>query len=631
MATTGVTSSTPTAATTATTPAATLSSGTSAALASTPEAVAAANKAAAQKLISSLGAGSGVDVASLAQNLVDAEGAPQKNAINAKITKNEARISGYSAMSFVLSQVNTAMTALKDQSSFNTLSASNTDTNAFDITAGTAAATGSHDIEVLRVAKPQRTVSSGLSSPTVSLNGGNAMNVAVYVGAMPTVATIPGDDTATPPTRQTANVSFTALRAGQSVTVAGLTYTATSASSASEVAAAFSGLAGNATTSTTAPKGTISGTLTAFSAGVVDPTNPSQLTFTSTTAGNTPTFAMSSGASLLNIPAGQDNPQGIVDAINASANGVTAQLVNTGDGSANPFQIILTGQQGASNTFRFAAQDGNGNALSGLTFDPTNPTNQVASDAQVKVDGITYTRTNNSLTDVVPGVTLSLKGLTASPASVTLTRDTTPIKDKITALVSSYNDAVSIFKEVTDPKSTLPTYGATLVGDSTVRAIKQQLRGMFTAISSTPGSSVSALWQLGISLDQSGVMSVDATKLDTALTNNYSDVVKTFTGNQNGVSALSTGNAGIAGDAFKKLTKMLGNTGALLTQSESANTQNTKYKDDLTKLQTRLDAMLKRYQTQFSKMDSIVGGVNTQKTSLKATFDGMMASLTGKN
>ena len=112
MATTGATSST----TATSTSASTLSSGTSTALASTPEAVAKANKAAAQKLISALGAGSGVDVASLAQNLVDAEGAPQKNAINAKISKNEARISGYSAMSFVLSQVNTAMTALKDQS-----------------------------------------------------------------------------------------------------------------------------------------------------------------------------------------------------------------------------------------------------------------------------------------------------------------------------------------------------------------------------------------------------------------------------------------------------------------------------------------------------------------------------------
>ena len=625
MATTGATSST----TTTSTSASTLSSGTSAALASTPEAVAKANKAAAQKLISALGAGSGVDVASLAQNLVDAEGAPQKNAINAKITKNEARISGYSAMSFVLSQVNTAMTALKDQSSFNTLSASNTNTAAFDVSASTSAATGIHDIEVLRLAKAQRTVSDGLASPTTTLNGGLAMSVSVYVGAKPTMTSVAGTGDADTGTRQTAAVSFTPLLAGQSVTVAGLTYKASSATTAAEVAAAFSGLAGNATSSTTAPKGTVSGTLTGFSAGVSDGTG--NLTFTSTTAGVTPAFAMSSAAPKLAVAAGQDTPQGIVNAINAAANGVTAQLVNTGDGTSNPYQIILTGQVGASNVFSYSAQDANGAAISSVAFNTANATNQTAADAKVKVDGITYVRTNNALTDVVPGLTINLKGLTTSAASVTLTRDNTPIKDKINALVTSYNDAISIFKEVSDTKSTLPTYGATLVGDSTLRSIKQQLRGMFTGSSSTPGTSVSALWQLGISLDQSGVMSVDATKLDAALTNNYDDVVKTFTGNKNGISALSTENAGIAGDAFKKLTKMLGNTGALLTQSESANTQNTKYKDDLTKLQTRLDAMLKRYQTQFSKMDSIVGGVNTQKTSLKATFDGMMASLTGKN
>ena len=589
-----------------------------------------------------MGAGSGVDVASLAQNLVDAEGAPQKNAINAKITKNEARISGYSAMSFVLSQVNTAMTALKDQSSFNTLSASNTNTSAFDVTPSTSAATGTHDIEVLRMARAQRTVSNGISSPTLSLNNNAAMKVSVYVGAKPTVSVLEGKDPVTEsstvqfraladkesitiagvtytsvgqstasqvasafaslangdtpqstangnltgnltgfstgaantdtvtftsstvnsnvtdlvvppsgvnaisttqgitPTRQTATVSFTPLLAGQSVTVAGLTYTATSATSASEVATAFAGLAGNATSSTTAPKGTISGTLSGFSAGLVDSNNPTKLVFTSTTSGNTPAFVLGSGAPKLTVAAGQDTPQGIVNAINAANNGVTAQLVNTGDGSQNPFQIILTGQQGASNVFSFSTDDGNGNPVSGVTFDPNNATNQTASDAKVKVDGITYVRTNNALTDVVPGLTLSLKGVTTSPASVTLTRDNTPIKDKITALVSSYNDAVSIFKEVSDPKSTLPTYGATLVGDSTVRAIKQQLRGMFTGSSSTPGTSVSALWQLGISLDQSGVMSVDATKLDSALTNNYDDVVKTFTGNKNGISALST-------------------------------------------------------------------------------------------
>jgi hypothetical protein len=30
-------------------------------------------------------------------------------------------------------------------------------------------------------------------------------------------------------------------------------------------------------------------------------------------------------------------------------------------------------------------------------------------------------------------------------------------------------------------------------------------------------------------------------------------------------------------------------------------------------------------------MDSLVGNVNSQKTSLKSTFEGMMASLTGKS
>ena len=81
-----------------------------------------ANKASAQKIISSLSAGSGVDVATLAQNLVSAEQTPQANAINAKIAKNEAKVSGISAVMFMMSELKNAMTALKDKDSFNSLS-----------------------------------------------------------------------------------------------------------------------------------------------------------------------------------------------------------------------------------------------------------------------------------------------------------------------------------------------------------------------------------------------------------------------------------------------------------------------------------------------------------------------------
>jgi flagellar capping protein FliD len=44
-----------------------------------------------------------------------------------------------------------------------------------------------------------------------------------------------------------------------------------------------------------------------------------------------------------------------------------------------------------------------------------------------------------------------------------------------------------------------------------------------------------------------------------------------------------------------------------------------------------MDSLLSRYQKQFASMDSLVGNVNSQKTSLKSTFEGMMAGLTGKS
>jgi len=506
----------------ATTAVSSTTSSTAATAASTAAQIAAANKSAAQKLLTSLGAGSGVDTASLAQNLVDAERAPQENAINAKITKNDARISGYSAISYVVSQVQTAFTAIKDQTNFSSLTANNSNSTAFSVTTGAYAAEGSHDVEVLQVAKNQRSSSVGLASATASLNGGRAMN------------------------------------------------------------------------------------------------------FTFTLQGKAPTT--------IALDAGKDTPQELVSAINNAKTGVTAKLVNTGNGST-PYQIVLSGPMGSAGTFAIdpPKDAASSAAISGFSFPDNNANNQTASDAKLKVDGVSYTRTSNSINDVVLGVTFSLKTTTSSPASLDLTRDTTTIKDKLNTLVQSYNDAITMLGVVSDPKSTVDTYGATLVGDSTVRMVKQQLRSMFTSPSSTPGSSVSSLWQMGISIDEKGTMSVDSTKLDTALTSNFDDVVKTFTGNQNNTSAYSVAPGGIAGDAIKSLTKMLSTSGILQTQSTNAETQNTKYKDDLTKLGVRMDALLARYQKQFAAMDSLVGSINSQKTSLKSSFDGMMASMTGKS
>jgi flagellar hook-associated protein 2 len=138
------------------------------------------------------------------------------------------------------------------------------------------------------------------------------------------------------------------------------------------------------------------------------------------------------------------------------------------------------------------------------------------------------------------------------------------------------------------------------------------------------------MWQMGISIDRSGVMSLDEAKLDDALSNNFDDVVQTMTGNTNGLSAYSTKPAGFAGEAMRKLSKLIGPSGVLLTNTQNAETQNGKYQADLAKLATRMTSLLARYNKQFSSMESIVGGVNSQKTSLKSTFEGMMSVYTNK-
>ena len=712
MATTAVSSSTTTASTAAATTAAT-------------------NKANAQKIMTSLGAGSGVDVTSLAQSLVNAEKLPKENELNTKISKNEARVSGYSAVMFMMTELKTAFTALKDRNNFNALTASNSNPSAFNVTTSATAVTGNHEVEVLRLARAQRTVSSGLTSATASLNGGKAMTLSLTVGDASAVAKSVSTRQGVSTVNETASVAFQDLAMGEEVTVGGLTYTATQATSAADVAtafanasvtpangtfsgslsgftaaatasagtlvfssttananvadlavsstaatapvvtttqgvaavterttvtfkdmtagqsitigglkytstgattaaqlaAAFSGMQAGAALPTNPLTGTFSGSLVGFNAGVTD--GSGTLSFTSTTAGSNVTDLPVFGATAdIALADGKDRPQDIVDAINASKIGVTAQLINTGDGSATPYQIILSGPVGVTGAFSLNTQYGVGTGNPGLAFPVGHAANQSATDALVKVDGISYTRSSNELIDVVSGLTLNLKSTTSTAASLDLTRDNSLLKEKFTALVTAYNDADNILNEVSNPKSTLDTYGATLVGDSAVRSLRQQLRAMVSGLSSTPGDNIKSLAQMGVNVDQKGVMSLDDTKLDAALTDHYTDVVKSFTGGYNNLGTYSTLSAGFAGDAVKKITNIIGSKGALTTNTTTANTQNTKYKAELEKLNTRMDSLLARYTKQFGVMESLVGQVNSQKTSLKSSFEGLMAMYT---
>ena len=544
----------------------------------TAASVAANNRANAQKLITALGTGSGVDVASLAQNLTDAERVPKANAINAKINKNESRISGYAAIAYVAAGVQTALNALKDERNFDGAVASVGNAATATATAGSTATEGSHTLEITTLAKPQRAVfgsssTAGFSDATTAITGLTASSLSL-----------------------SHPIAFQPLASGESVVVNGLQFTASSSVTAAQVAAAFASLSASATTGAGTAYGSYTGTfLAGYSTG-----------------------AASSGSVAATQTIAATNPTDIVKEINGNAplSGVKAQLVYSG----SDYKIVLSGKTGAANTFSLTDS-----TAKVVGFDTAN-TSQAATDATFKINGVSFTRSSNQVGDALTGVTLNLKAVATT--SIDLTRDNSGLKSKVQDVVTAYNEAMSMLNVLSDPKSTVETYGGALVGDSMVRTVREQLRTLMFTDSSTSASSskIKNVRDLGISIDMVGTMTLDNAKLTDALTNRFDQVVTAMTGNMNDLGEYSTANAGIAGDASRALTKLLKASGPVKTISTNATTQNKKYQEDLTKLQTRMDALLLRYQKQFANMDSLVGSNNSLKASLKSTFEGMSKS-----
>ena len=581
--------------------------------------------------ITALGAGSGMDVQSLATNLVEAERAPRKAVIQKKITQSESGISGYAAVKFVLNDLKTAFSGIKDQSDFNAMNTRVSQSAAMAVTTTATASTGSHSVNVTNLAKAQRSISgsdsSGFASPTAQLNGGAAFSLILSKGNGPTPSKVFSQGSADPGTKSTATLTFTPMAKGESVAVNGLTFTANKALTAAEVGTAFANLNGTtaATLNTTemAPFGTFTGQ---FNSGYTSGSTTTNVLVLTSTANGAADIAAPTSFNTIAIGAAATTPAGMVSAINSSALGISAQLINTGN-TAAPYRIVITGSTGASNSFTLSSKTTDNAEVANVNFGTSL---QTAQNAALTVNGVAISSSTNKVTDAIAGTTLELFTTTSGAANLDFTRDTTNVKANLKALVTAYNDATSMLSVVSDPKSTVETYGATLVGNSMVSSVRTQMRNMVTTDSNTPSGNITALRDIGITLSRTGTLEIDQVKMDAALQNNYDQVVTMLTANKENQSANSTLNGGVSNEAVKKLTSLLDASSPLTTQSTNLTTKISKYKAELDKLEARMTDLLARYKKQFAAMESMVGETKSLQTGLKSTFEGMMASYTNK-
>ncbi len=115
--------------------------------------------------IASPGIGSGLDVASLVQQLVNAERAPAEARFTRKEARLQAQLSALGSVKSALSAFRSRVSALADAGAFGRMSASSSDDGKVGATAGEGAAAGSYSITVSRLARAHALASAAFSDP----------------------------------------------------------------------------------------------------------------------------------------------------------------------------------------------------------------------------------------------------------------------------------------------------------------------------------------------------------------------------------------------------------------------------------------------------------------------------------
>lgn len=227
-------------------------------------------------------------------------------------------------------------------------------------------------------------------------------------------------------------------------------------------------------------------------------------------------------------------------------------------------------------------------------------TSQAAANATLTVNGIDITRSSNTITDVIDGVTLNLASAdNTKTMTLTVARDTEAITKKV-------NDFISAYNKIADTVASLRQKGSTLEADSSANSVIYRLQEEFNKPANIAGNTTQWLSQIGISFSKEGKLSLDSTAFNKALETNFSSTISMFTDSTEGFAhRLST----VAGD-------MLISGGLVESRISGINTR-IKYTDfSIDREQVRVEAIETRLRAQYSRLDSLLGTMKNSSSFL---------------
>lgn len=300
----------------------------------------------------------------------------------------------------------------------------------------------------------------------------------------------------------------------------------------------------------------------------------------------------------------------IAGKINGANAGVSAVVVK---GQSGDQLLVRSGKTGEENGFALSVLEGGappaaGSPLAKLAYDQASiaagqsgmTRTAAAQDASFTVNGIQATSASNTAADVIPGVTLNLLKTTTAPVEVSVSADKKAVKDKIEAFQQAYNKVNSLVADLTrydkESKKAQP-----LQGDSTAVGLQNALRGLV----GRPDASGTYLSDLGLELQQNGSISINATKLDKALSE-LPKLEATLTA--------STGNGATDGlvtrmrDFAFRSNSVDGNITGRSNALQAALKRNNSDQEDMN---TRLDMRQRNLLRQYQSLDANMAGISS--------------------
>lgn len=297
-----------------------------------------------------------------------------------------------------------------------------------------------------------------------------------------------------------------------------------------------------------------------------------------------------------------DTLTNIATKVNEAGMGIQASVVTNVDGTER--LMLFSKETGTDKGFEVE--------LDGLTkLGQSTP--QEAKNAEIKLNGMTLESSSNTFANTIPGLSFTVSEVTTNDATLTVKADTEAMKKNIQEFVDAYNELNDLLTKSTKSvrtadgkvdQSAQNSGAGTLQGDSTTVSLQNSLRMLTQGISGSKGS-LTRLSDIGIQMQEGGKLSLDASKLDKALTN--VDDVKGLFANK----ADSLGQGGGIAVNFKNFTdKLLAFDGTLNTKSDSLDSKLKSNTAEQDKVNKRAEALETRLYAQYSALDTKMASLN---------------------